>query len=77
MDVCQSRHGILHVMNHKLVQHKMEEKDSAVAYGELTVDKNEVASDETITVPKQDECYSILQSNYRYSTCVLMLQNLQ
>jgi hypothetical protein len=55
----------------------MEEKDSAVAYGELTVDKNEVASDETITVPKQDECYSILQSNYRYSTCVLMLQNLQ
>jgi hypothetical protein len=44
MDVCQGRHGILHAVNHNLVQHNMEEKDSAVAYGEITVDKKDVTS---------------------------------
>jgi hypothetical protein len=31
-------------VKHNLVQHKMEEKDSAVAYGKITVDKKEVTS---------------------------------
>jgi hypothetical protein len=44
MDVYESRNGRLHAANHNLVQHRMEEKHSAVAYGEITVDKKGVTS---------------------------------
>jgi hypothetical protein len=50
----------------KLVQSMTQEEDSALAYGEIVVDKNKLTStsylaiDSEITVPKHDECYNIL-----------------